>query len=433
MYNSHTVIKSVAMVPKEAPVVADLLTIIFLSNIPKGLDDDDILELLSTCGPVKIWKRVDNIDGTPTHFGFCTFENALGVIKACRSLKGTAEKQYPFKVSIDIATKNHIRTHPQNKQDIVDPEVIEKLKELFEPLKDFEADQFLRSMDQGQENIKPAENQKVDIEDEKKREERKEQERLLAFQDRERRFEQKESIRIKRFNEDMISEEEFENKRQKSKTYWLKKLSEYDDDVEKERGNEEFYRDSVRWWNRRQRDIQREKDLDERDRIAEKEEIDFAIAQEKESALRAEEEQKEQEEKAKAAKQSNELKATEDNGFVVGRIMTKEERMKAIQDLIAAIPVDKEGLWDWSVKWEFMNERILEKKIQPFIKKKVVEYVGEVSNDLVSFIVDKIREFGEVQVIFDALQPVLAEETEVFVIKVWRMVIYETEARSKGL
>jgi RNA-binding protein 25 len=35
-----------------------------------------------------------------------------------------------------------------------------------------------------------------------------------------------------------------------------------------------------------------------------------------------------------------------------------EERKKKIKDLVATIPTDKEGLWNWNVKWEELDEVI---------------------------------------------------------------------------
>lgn len=64
-----------------ASIQQDLNTMVFCSRIPSELDDDDMMELLGTCGALKAWKRVKNVDGSRTHYGFCIFETALGVIR----------------------------------------------------------------------------------------------------------------------------------------------------------------------------------------------------------------------------------------------------------------------------------------------------------------------------------------------------------------
>ena len=157
---------------------------------------------------------------------------------------------------------------------------------------------------------------------------------------------------------------------------------------------------------KRQRDRKRERDLDARDKRAEDEEHEFAIAQEKESLERAEKAKQKQieEEEARKAGMIDVEAPTEE--IIVTRIMTKEERIAAIQALVAQIPADKEGLWSWSVQWDYLDSTILKNKIEPFLKKKVVEYIGDESNDLVSFIMEKITAHEPVQSIQDELSPV---------------------------
>jgi hypothetical protein len=42
-------------------------------------------------------------------------------------------------------------------------------------------------------------------------------------------------------------------------------------------------------------------------------------------------------------------------GFVVTKIMTKDERIKAIQNLVSKIPTEKDELWEWNVKWDCLD------------------------------------------------------------------------------
>lgn len=86
--------------------------------------------------------------------------------------------------------------------------------------------------------------------------------------------------------------------------------------------------------------------------------------------------------------------------------MTKEERMAAMRDLVASIPSDREGLWAWDVKWDYLDSNIISKKLEPFLKKKVMEHIGDESNDLVAFILEKIGKHGDIQSIYDELSPV---------------------------
>jgi RNA-binding protein 25 len=117
----------------------------------------------------------------------------------------------------------------------------------------------------------------------------------------------------------------------------------------------------------------------------------------------------------------------------VGKIMTKEERMSRIKELVERIPTDKVGLWKWRVQWEFLSKNLLENKLTPFVAKKVVEYIGTEEKDLVEHIIEAVASRSGAQAVLNGLKGALAEDAEIFVIKLWRMVVYETEARSQGI
>jgi hypothetical protein len=53
--------------------------------------------------------------------------------------------------------------------------------------------------------------------------------------------------------------------------------------------------------------------------------------------------------------------------------MTQEERITAIQELVATIPADKEGLWKWQVKWENLDDVLyILKTVNPYQKANAV-------------------------------------------------------------
>ena len=87
----------------------------------------------------------------------------------------------------------------------------------------------------------------MDAEDDRiqdaKRQERRAIERLHQFQDRERRWESHESSRLRKLNLEMDSDSIAEAKRTVDGTALAKVLQEYDDDVEQERMEHEYYRD----------------------------------------------------------------------------------------------------------------------------------------------------------------------------------------------
>jgi hypothetical protein len=71
--------------------------------------------------------------------------------------------------------------------------------------------------------------------------------------------------------------------------------------------------------------------------------------------------------------------------------LSEEDRDQAVRQLAAEIPTDKDGLWKWDVKWEFVDEAVIIEKLRPFVEKKIVEYLGVQEQLLVEVVEDHIR------------------------------------------
>ncbi|RVE40358.1 hypothetical protein evm_014992 [Chilo suppressalis] len=110
-----------------------------------------------------------------------------------------------------------------------------------------------------------------------------------------------------------------------------------------------------------------------------------------------------------------------------------EEKRKHIKSLIDKIPTQKEQLFQYKLDTTQIDDALMEKKIRPWINKKIIEYIGEPEPTLVDFICSKVVAGSQPQGILDDVQMVLDEEAEVFVVKMWRLLIYELEAKRAGL
>jgi hypothetical protein len=86
--------------------------------------------------------------------------------------------------------------------------------------------------------------------------------------------------------------------------------------------------------------------------------------------------------------------------------MTDEEIQQAIRALAQEIPSEKEGLWNWQVKWEFMDESIVRDKLRPFVEKKIVEYLGVQEEMLVEAVEDHLRNHGTAAALAEELEGV---------------------------
>ncbi|KYQ49022.1 RNA-binding protein 25 [Trachymyrmex zeteki] len=112
---------------------------------------------------------------------------------------------------------------------------------------------------------------------------------------------------------------------------------------------------------------------------------------------------------------------------------SQEEKRKHIKSLIDKIPTDKNALFGYQLDWALIDNTLMEKRIRPWINKKIIEYIGEPEPTLVDFICSKVMAGSSPQGILDDVQMVLDEEAEVFVVKMWRLLIYEVEAKKMGL
>lgn len=75
----------------------------------------------------------------------------------------------------------------------------------------------------------------------------------------------------------------------------------------------------------------------------------------------------------------------------------------------------------------------MERRIKPWINKKISDYIGEEEKTLLEFICKKLLAKSSAQSLLDDVAMVLDEEAQVFVVKLWRLLIYEIEAKKLGL
>ncbi|KAL6851093.1 hypothetical protein ACO1O0_008221 [Amphichorda felina] len=113
--------------------------------------------------------------------------------------------------------------------------------------------------------------------------------------------------------------------------------------------------------------------------------------------------------------------------------MTDEEISQAVRSLAQEIPSDKEGLWKWDVKWDFMDDGVVRDKLRPFVEKKIVEYLGVQEEMLVETVEEHLRNHGNAAALAEELEGALDDEAEDLVKKLWRMVIFYTESEKRGL
>jgi len=104
----------------------------------------------------------------------------------------------------------------------------------------------------------------------------------------------------------------------------------------------------------------------------------------------------------------------------------RKTKLDQVKSVIEKIPKEKDELFAYEIDWDTVQQHnIVEKKMRPWIDKKIVEYLGEEEKTLTNFITSKMASRVYPSEILGQLQLVLDEEAEIFVVKMWRMLIFE--------
>ncbi|KAI1300563.1 hypothetical protein F5Y03DRAFT_363756 [Xylaria venustula] len=321
-----------------------------------------------------------------------------------------------------------------------------------------------------------------DDELERRRVSKQKSEAEKAYLDAERRWLNREKSRTaaleREKGRDITDEENAAAKREEA----LRWLQNFDDDAEASRKKEEYYKDRSAWMRDRAAKRGREAAADEADRQAEeqdrvKEEAEREQARGMaDSFLERQAQEMEQRQpsrtglaapqpfklslgaaaqKAQAQRAAPQRKTIaeveglledEDEDATTRRqlipikfepttvaAMSDEERDQAVRALAQEIPNEKDGLWEWDVKWDFLDESVIREKLRPFVEKKLVEYLGVQEQLLIEVVEEHLRKHGKPSELVEELAEALDDEAEALVKKLWRMVIFFTESEKRGL
>ncbi|CAG8883946.1 unnamed protein product [Penicillium nalgiovense] len=318
-----------------------------------------------------------------------------------------------------------------------------------------------------------------DEEIERRRQDRLKAEQEKQFSDLERRWLSRERSRTAALEREKKREDEEDEKLQAAHDEMEARLGAWNDDIEDSRKAVDYYADRSAWLRNRASFRSREANIDEADRAAEERERvqsakqqeqargmadDFLARQAKELETRPQEAPREPQrfklslgaaaQKAQAATSRRAMADVEGlledeeepatttrrplipikfDSAAEAAGLTDEERAQAARQLAAEIPAEKEGLWNWAVKWEFVDDTVISDQLKPFVEKKIVEYLGVQEQMLVDVVEEHVRKRGSPQELVEQLAEALDEEAEVLVRKLWRMIIFCSESEKRGL
>ncbi|GAA5930631.1 hypothetical protein JCM1841_006822 [Sporobolomyces salmonicolor] len=113
--------------------------------------------------------------------------------------------------------------------------------------------------------------------------------------------------------------------------------------------------------------------------------------------------------------------------------LSRREAEEKTRELEGRVPSDKDGLWGWKVRWKSLNEDIIKRKMAPFANQCIVEYLGGEEAELLNAVTEHLRAHKPAQELVEELEPVLDEEANDLVVKVWRVLVLETELAHAGV
>lgn len=289
-----------------------------------------------------------------------------------------------------------------------------------------------------------------DEELERRRKEKKDAELEKQYLDQERRWLNRERSRTAAVEREKNRDREEEGRTNAEKEAMAKRLREWNDDMEASKKTEEYYLDRSMWIRNRLSFRSREVQQDEVDRAVEERENARTMQRREQArgmaddflARQAQELERNQAprepqrfklslgaaaQKAQATtnrrtlnevegllEDEEEVDSTAKRTLVPIKFdsaaeaagLTEEERAQAVRQLAADIPSDKEGLWKWDVKWEFVDETVLGEQLKPFIERKIIEYLGVQEQMLVDVVEEHIRKRGSPQDLVEQLEGV---------------------------
>lgn len=244
-----------------------------------------------------------------------------------------------------------------------------------------------------------------------------------AFKDYEKHYEVREADRIKKWKREEEDFYEMRGKRHDKILSEKERKRERDEDTEdREREEREAKRrkeeEAAVERKRAAEEERRRKEIEEEQRMAAVN-MDLNLG----SAKKAHEERKPTD--SRVAENEDGEESDEDDSFgLKHQKRMREEINKKIMDMV---PSDKDELFGFQVDWSVVSRyKVIEEKIQPWVVKKVVDFLGEEEPTLISFIVGEFKARPTPEDLVKKLEGALGEEAIEFVVQGWKLLVFET-------
>ncbi|CAD8141900.1 unnamed protein product [Paramecium pentaurelia] len=420
---------------------------LFIKNLPQELTNDNVEKLLKECGQLVSWKRSK---GTP--FGYAEFENMESVLKCLRLLNGMILNQKELLVKGGEKAQMMIDGWMYKKETEWEErraklEEKDKQKEEYRALFKFTSFQEYITRDDDkikkklEKIISELEGTVTKTKNDKKREEEKKEHPRERERDAkkhntraelERKYKEKMAEWKKKEDErerERKKEKEREIDREKNFQKYLEKELAYDSEQERKQIGKIKMNERKKFRQREfeEDEIFKKKELLKTQKPPEPEPPQMVVIiqeppepepQQTQQQLLQQQQQMEQAEQMQQEKLQKEIDL-------------KEE----LKQIFATIPTEKEELFNTQINWQlFAQSNLLEKKIRPWLRERCIEYLSQEERVFIDAIIKRLFNREKPQTIINkVVKKVLDDDSEQFVIRMWKMIIFELRKLERGL
>lgn len=450
-------------------------TKVYIGKIPSGISDYFMEQLFLRCGPINTWTRCLDSSGKPMPYGFIEFQTVEGMLRCLRLLNGMQLLGNRLVVRVDFQTEFFIKEWSDLKRSEWERKKLDNIMSLDRTIFTFE--EFLTSEDKNTEyaiqllihNLEQThEEDPIQKEEDCEHPREKEREKRLRARNRDvdKQYAEKERewlLREESQEAERAREREREDERQREKMRLVHRDLDYDTDDE----NNHRKKKSKKWLRAREerkRQREREKEEDALNARKEFEELHPGVATLDEKLLQAKELERQNdlggeytlqdtsvavqievkavdESKTQAVNKYFSMEGEEEEDALYHRKhkalalapeeatlvpapsaitepgISEEEfkrQVDQLKGLLDRVPSRKTELYQFPLDWNLLVlNRVLDKKLSPFVSKLCFEYLGEVERNLIQRVVRRIVNREDPAKIQEYLGQAMDKEAEV--------------------
>jgi len=145
--------------------------------------------------------------------------------------------------------------------------------------------------------------------------------------------------------------------------------------------------------------------------------------------LKRERRSKRERDKKREAEKIEKVREKQDTGITEAHARERSVPYSRLQALMKTIPTNRTQVFEHKIDWDKYDKHksICEVPIARFVASKVQELLGQEEQTMAEYVMEQVAAHITAQEMYDDLYSVLDVDTEIFVLKLYRLIIFETE------